>query len=170
MGTGRSGTTTVARLLHEHLGVNMGARFVTVRATNEHCYEDEGFYSLEMDLLSSGITFPTWQRQILTRVREKEAVGDPWGFKSPTLSTTLPLWLPYFKEQPSIIWADRAHDATTASFIKCWGMSQVEATNEWKWRQQHLRTYLHYIPHLKLNFDTQRTDEELLEELEKYIA
>jgi hypothetical protein len=155
VGTGRSGTTTTAKILHEKLGVCMGTKFALSAHDDGHCYEDEFFYACDMELMNGRLSLPLWQRLMNYRVEEREATGKPWGYKAPTMTYTLPLLLPYFLKPPKIIWANRCKELTTKSFQKCYGWPEARANLEWENRQRHLRSYLEGTgrPVLKIQYD-----------------
>jgi len=161
VGTGRSGTTTTAKILHERLGVCMGTKFALSAHDDGHCYEDEYMYSLDMELLNGRLSLPLWQRLVAYRVEELEAKGGSWGYKGPTMVYTLPLLLPYFVKPPHIIWADRCKKLTTASFKKCYGWPQARADGEWENRQQHLKTFLAGRQVLRIVYDAPRDEAEI---------
>lgn len=171
VGTGRSGTTTVARILHEELGYNMGENFCLDTNKDKHCYEEDLLYSIDTSFINGTVSLPVWEKVVASKIEANyQRYGEQWGFKSPTLSYTLPLWLPYFNTLPIIIWANRTPSLVVASFMKCYRWSEGRALGEYKTRIHHLGVYLSFIAHSKISFNEDRKeDSEVKKEIEEIL-
>lgn len=86
LGTGRCGTSTVARILHEKIGVYMGNEF------RDGHYEDLAFKDINDSFLdgyrSNGnnihvIGFPEWYDKINKLIEKRNKEHEMWGFKDP---------------------------------------------------------------------------------------
>lgn len=114
---GRSGTSTVARLLHEVFHIKMGTHF---HPPDEHnrkgYYEDLDFRKLDESLANPKpphqlIAAPFWE--VLTRqsLEAKAAEDVPWGYKEPRLSFFLGYHVDILRHavgvEPLVLWPRR---------------------------------------------------------------
>lgn len=77
LGTGRCGTSTVARILHEKIGVYMGDEF------RDGHYEDLAFKDINDSLLDGRVGFPDWYDRICELIKKRNKEHKIWGFKDP---------------------------------------------------------------------------------------
>ena len=90
-GTGRSGTSSVARVLHQNLGISMGVRFREPDGNNpEGVFEDLDFVELNRAIVSNQMPFSTWLNRINAVA---SARNGTWGLKDPRLCYLLPDYL-----------------------------------------------------------------------------
>jgi hypothetical protein len=142
-GAGRSGTSAVARVLHES-GVRMGSDLA--EATEDNV---EGFYEelpvvllherMLRDLRMSGIWGATqtrrWARRatvlaVAKRYREVMAMlaaSALDGWKDPRFSITLEAWLPSLPARPKVIVCLRSPEAYAESVQRTFGLVEPEA-------------------------------------------
>jgi hypothetical protein len=106
---GRTGSSTVARLLHEEMNINMGPKFSPGDEFNpKGYYEDQEFYALDDALLDKGKMNPYHYSGILAGLIEQRGRrGIPWGVKNPWLRITIGHYIDlireYFQVSPIII-------------------------------------------------------------------
>ena len=86
IGTGRSGTSTVSRILHTRCDVCMGRELPKRRG--EPVYEDQAFSTLN-HWLSEGPPHEEAVTQLKALVATR---GEPWGMKCPATADFLPLY------------------------------------------------------------------------------
>jgi hypothetical protein len=77
VGTGRSGTSTVSRILHENLGVCMG-HFLRLHKDHDY-YEDLLAHALNRMLAQRALDIVDWR----ICLAKAHALCDDWGFKDP---------------------------------------------------------------------------------------
>lgn len=126
IGPPRSGTSAVARVLHEDMGVCMGLDF---RPPNEHnpegSYEDHRFIFTNQQFLLGEITFKKWWSTVNNFFLEINSNGK-WGFKDSRINYLIGLLLINF-EDPLIIRCRRDVKPATESMTKAMGINIGEA-------------------------------------------
>jgi hypothetical protein len=138
-GAGRSGTSAVARVLHES-GVRMGAQFDDPSDDNATgFYEDVGMRNLNQRILGdAGLekmrrvpTWP-WRSALLAvaarytgemRALAREALD---GWKDPLFAVTLEAWLPHLPRRPKIVLCLRSPEAYLHSATRIYGLTSRE--------------------------------------------
>ena len=150
-GTGRSGSSAVARVLHES-GVRMGSDFDRPTEANvEGFYEERGVYWLHEQMLTElGLTgfwrtrkWP-WRSTVLAvaaRYREQmEAlVGNATdGWKDPLFCIMLEAWLPLLSARPKLVVCLRSPQAYADSVTRVFGLVKRE-TAEDHWARSYRR-------------------------------
>ncbi len=150
-GTGRSGSSAVARVLHES-GVRMGSDFDQPTEANlEGFYEERGVYWLHEQMLTElGLTgfwrtrkWP-WRSTVLAvaaRYREQmEAlVGNATdGWKDPLFCIMLEAWLPLLAARPKLVVCLRSPQAYADSVTRIYGLVERE-TAEDRWARCYRR-------------------------------
>ena len=127
VGTGRSGTSTVARVMHEKLGISMGNEFVPSNEFNEKgYYEDVDFYRANLAFYDNQLFFGDWVCQIREILRERYKAGKPWGFKDSRMASLLGAYFTFLNE-PKVIRCKRDSELVIASMIRCYGWSESKA-------------------------------------------
>ena len=111
VGTGRSGTSTVSRLLHEQLGICMGHFF---KLHTEHDYYEDLFaHALNRMLAQRAVTVMDWR---VAMAKQHASCGD-WGFKDPHFVYAHPDDIKAIQPRLFIrTWRER--DATVDSWIR----------------------------------------------------
>ena len=141
IGTGRSGSSTVAGILHNKMEVFMGHEF---RKSDERnpggFWEDVEFASPNWRFLKGKITYPEWIEEIFPVIAKRKGQGIPWGFKDPDATHFLGLYLSFFKN-PMIIRCKRKKELVIASLVKNFGYTKEYAENLWDTKE----TILDYI-------------------------
>ncbi|MEX1253274.1 MAG: hypothetical protein WEE64_02925 [Dehalococcoidia bacterium] len=149
-GPGRSGTSAVARVLHES-GVTMGD---ALRPASE--FNPVGFYEEEpVVLLNDGILlelgmerFDRWPsraavlavgERYAAQMRELVAKTSVDGWKDPRFSTTLEAWLPHLPRRPKIVICLRSPDAYLHSVVRIYGLvDRGVIERSWEWQLTRL--------------------------------
>jgi len=169
VGTGRSGTSTVARVLHNHLNINMGNRFRDPDISNSKGYwEDLDFKEANEYLLDQYISFAVWSDQVKKLIRERNNSYENWGFKDPRLCYLLGLYMTFIKD-PIIIRCKRDEESIIKSLMKNYKWSSKMATEEVQRRNHYLDNVLVNKNPFIINFSRYISDEELIERLNGVI-
>lgn len=165
-GTGRSGTSTVARLLHERLGVRMGERFdPPSKSSPRGSYEDLDFRELHVAFQRGTVGLPGFRRGVELLVGERT---EPWGFKDPRACHLLGLYLQWVS--PIVIVCERPVEQVVASLHRHYHTPVEEARRETIDRLQQLEAVLRWYPReRRVWMGEQRDEEELVEELRAII-
>jgi len=159
VGTGRSGTSTVARILHEKLNVFMGERLKSADGFNpQGYYEDEEFKSLDMSFHDDGLAEKDWLRGVLNLIEKRNAMGKRWGFKL-LLAHLLGQYLALF-DNPKIIRCVRDKELVLKSLMRCYGMDKAEAEEFWYIREKPLDRILAGRKHLVIDFGAERLEDQ----------
>lgn len=141
-GAGRSGTSAVARVLHES-GICMGRHLRPATDANPvGYYEEMPVCDLNEEiLLAAGMA--QWHRwasraEILGAARPhasrmRALVADacsgeePRGWKDPRFSWTIEAWLPHFPEPPRLVVCLRSPEEVVASTMHVYGLASDDA-------------------------------------------
>lgn len=163
VGTGRCGTSTTAKILHEKLGVFMGSSFVPADKDNpDGYYEDSQFAAYNYRFCRRGLDIQNWLAFVGRLIKERQIEQKPWGIKSVRLGEILGLYLSFF-DNPRVIYCKRKLEDTLASFIKCYSWSQSQAENIYWARTKIIERLLQGRDYLSLDF-TERLSEEYIED------
>ena len=85
IGTGRCGTSTVARLMHTQMGICMMEKdaFDPDKNNTKGFFEDYDFKYVNDEFLFRGMTYPKWLTCVSYITQERRKLKRPWGFKDP---------------------------------------------------------------------------------------
>lgn len=156
VGTGRCGTSFVAKVLHETLGVSMGERFRDANAFNpEGYYEDMEFVHANTMLIKGTLTLREWATSIGNLIEERQSRGIMWGFKDPRAAELIGLYIQFF-ENPMVVWCVRPKELIVNSFLTKYHRSTEEANLVYDTRYTFLRRTLSQRDHLKIHFNEHR--------------
>ena len=121
MGTGRSGTSTVARILHTKLHVSMGDELNPPDAGNpDGYYEDLDFLLMNKCLTTDQINFSTFAVETEKLICKRNANDRLWGFKDNRLCFLLGFYYSLLND-PKIIVCERDLNLTLDSMKRTWG-------------------------------------------------
>lgn len=183
VGSGRSGTSTAARICHEKLGICMGRFFKPADEMNpEGYYEDYVSHGLVRSMVA-GVLLPTDYLEIMSEVLEVERSswsteqGDrhprwhtmtvPWGAKDPWFLQLQPSWQKALEPELAII-CRREPKLVVESWLRVAALAGRAPSREVIDRYKEI-TEMRYEAcdavkliwpnYLELNFDEERTDE-----------
>ena len=167
VGPGRSGTTVVARLLHEEMGIDMGEKF---RSDPEgKCYfEDLDFRDLNRHFMDGRLSFNEWLQATERNVFVRKTAEKPWGFKDPRASYIMGLYLMLFND-PLFVRCRRNHEDVARSMSKNYGWPIVKALNMAKERDLALDRYLWGRKVVGLYFDEWQDEGRLCAVLKEHL-
>lgn len=170
VGTGRSGTSCVARLLEEELGVDMGGPGNLDRESNPRGdYEDPELKDLDMAFRRGHVTRARFEAQLREIAADR---ADPWGAKHPANATHLDAWLDVFPGAV-LIWARRDLEDTAQSWIRWYGTDPEKARRVVGRRDQAIAELLTRrgprVPHVTLNFTPYVEEGPLVEFLRLFL-
>jgi len=118
VGTGRSGTSSTAKILHEELGISMGREFVTPDDSNpDGFYEDKVLRDTFNECAIKGLPLYTVKKEFEKFIIHQRALNKPWGFKDPRVVDLLNEFLLYFR-QPKFVYCTRKAEDIAQSMIK----------------------------------------------------
>jgi hypothetical protein len=166
IGTGRSGSSTVARVLRNKMDVFMGYRFREPDDRNPSGYwEDVDICSPNWKFLNGKITYGEWIEAIFSTVNDRVNMGIPWGFKDPDATHFLGLYLSFFKK-PKIIRCVRKKELVVPSLMRCFGHTEAEASDIVDMKEMILDNILSEKSYLSIHFDEQKkTDDKIMNEI-----
>jgi hypothetical protein len=150
-GAGRSGTSAVARVLHES-GIRMGADFdEPTKFNSAGYYQERAIYVVNEEMLAemgmSGYTGSArwpWRSTVLAvaeRYRERLAQiarSDTDGWKDPIFSVTLEAWLPFLPARPKIVVCLRSPEAYADSVMHIYGVVDKRTVMR-QWANHYIR-------------------------------
>jgi len=165
LGTGRCGTSTTARILHEKLGVFMGESFLPPDENNpDGYYEDSEFVSLNHRFYRRGLDVQNWLAYVTRLIAERQMLQKPWGIKSMRMADTLGMYLTFF-DKPKLIYCQRNKEDTLASFQRCYSYAPSQAQNIYWFRKTVIDRLLQGRDYLTLDFTNHLTDEYIIDRL-----
>lgn len=151
LGTGRSGTSAVAKILEDN-GVSMGHQFHLPDKFNPQGY----FEDIEFVGLNEAYTmfFRGSDKIDLWRKRLKELVAtrkEPWGLKDPGIADFPELLEEYIKLNPHIILCSRNKADTIGSLIRFKNLSEKQATDIYETRMKNIKKVLKDREYLEID-------------------
>lgn len=131
IGTGRSGTSLFAGMLH-YLGVDMGKDFISADFNNlTGHWEDKEFAGLNRMAVKKEISEEDWVKvtEDLLTERSNSLKTARWGWKIP-ITTNLIGWYKKhgFLDKMELIWIDRKQEDCIESCMRCYGHTKEQAT------------------------------------------
>lgn len=150
-GSGRSGTSAVARLIHES-GISVGNDLIEPDEHNPEGYFEERLVVMMNDALLNDVGLHKWfsvasRAEVLAAahargdmMREIVATATP-AWKDPRFSWTLEAWMELLPERPRVIVCLRSPDEVVASTLRYYGLAGDEPTRavEYGWRAEYER-------------------------------
>lgn len=130
VGTGRSGTSMFAGVLH-HLGVFMGKEFIPGDRNNpQGHYEDKAFADLNRDVVDGKIDFPYWAKETekLFKKRLEEQKTERWGWKIPSTTNLMDLYRK-LNFDVEFVWIHRNPEESIDSCLRAYSMTEAVARN-----------------------------------------
>lgn len=164
VGTGRCGSSFVARVLEERLGIDMGGPGVQRASNPGGDWEDEEVRAINEAYEGGDIGPAEWRHEL----KELERT-EPWGFKHPGCAKYLHELLFVFRKSP-VIWVQRDPDDTAESWSKWYGRSVESCMNSIKRRLRALNWTLERYPHLVIDCTERRDEDEVAQELADYLG
>lgn len=165
VGTGRCGTSIVAKLLHEH-GINMGSSF---RSSSEHengsTYEDVACEQINRRFFSHETNYDQYLNELCLYGRKRK---EPWGVKHPAISYVLGIYLQVF--DPVIIRCLRDERAVIKSCMRCYDFSYKQAERLYRHRTIILDSVLGRVKHLEIDFTERLSENYILKRLGSFIG
>jgi len=163
LGPPRSGTSAVARVLHEKMGVSMGLKFKPDDpVTPEGHYEAEEINNINAAFHDCRITWHEWWERLLAYTLEMHKLEQPWGFKDPKCSVPDVLgYLICFYPDPIFIRCVRKREQVIKSLLTNFDMPQADAENIYNFNTQSLDRILPGKKFIELDMSERRTDEEI---------
>lgn len=135
-GCGRSGTSAVARVLHD-AGVTMGHDLIEPDQSNAEGYYEERMVVVANDAILNAAGLNAWfatasRQQIIEaaaqydrELREIAASATP-GWKDPRFSWTLEAWMPLLPAKPRVVVCLRNPAEVVASTLRYYGLAGDE--------------------------------------------
>lgn len=168
VGTGRSGTSTTARILHEKLNIFMGDEFVPANDTNKAgFYEDLGFYRFNNDFLNNNTTYGRWLWHMLKFIEDRRKLGKPWGIKYSRMPNIMGFYLSLI-DNPLIIYCYRDVSQVIKSLKRCYGHDDQRAKNLYYGRTEIIKRLLKGRGYLKIDFSNKLSDEEIITRINEW--
>jgi hypothetical protein len=161
-GTGRSGTSFVAGVLHNHLGITMGSEFPKFDGCNpDGFWEDLDFYNLNKQFRFHGLPFSDFVTNLRILFKQKSSVGKLWGIKESRLAYCLGIYLALI-DDPKLIWCTRDRNLVIKSSMGWhrWSRQEAEITHDNRYMM--IRNVLKGKDYLKIHFtDDKKSKEEV---------
>jgi hypothetical protein len=139
VGTGRSGTSTVAGMLVD-LGVDMGTRFRADLSNPDGFFEDWEIKAINQGRLD-GHSSAAWEEQLATACATRAKPGKPWGWKDPRTAEFMGDVVRLFPNA-RYVRCNRDRFETLASFQRWYGMHAFDAATIIDRRTYNLDRYL----------------------------
>lgn len=169
VGSGRSGTSVVSRILQERLGVDMGGPGKKSPSNKQGDYENAYFRNkIDIPYERRNINTREWKYRARRFAHEKE---EPWGIKDPRNAHFIDLFIEVFPDA-HVIWCQRDFEQTVGSWRKWYGgsMSVEYIREEIDNRLFELGKRLGTHPYLPLDFSVWWDEDELAQTLYDYLV
>ena len=175
VGSGRSGTSTVARLCHENLGVCFGHELKAADELNpKGYYEDIISHGLLRQMVEHIVNMDRYM-QIMNNLHSKCTF---WGVKDPWFLFVPKPWLVKLDPKLCII-CDRSTSATVQSWLKVYEKSgktpdekviayYTKLTNDRHALCEQLKDI--WLNHMTINFDTQQDEEVMIRRIKAKLG
>lgn len=177
-GTGRSGTSFICRILHDHFGVHLGNDFepMVPGFRDEPPYECLEYRTLTWGFLDGKIDFPTFLQGLYAYWARKATNHKKWGIKD--LGTLLRICYFYLPHWPRLIVTFRDYNKVRESMVRVrkWQGEYIESKEhaevvaDWRITQdKNLKAILPkdmYLP-IYIHKDRRTTEEEVIHAIEK---
>ncbi len=166
-GTGRSGTSTVAKVLHEH-GISMGTSF---RASNQHdsgcTYEDLECKRINAMFLRHEINYNEYIEKLCVYGKQRGRNGE-WGVKHPEICYVIGIYLQVFS--PIVIRCNKERENVVEECIACYGFSEKKAGSLYDTRTAMLDSALARMKHLEIDFTGWIEEDEIWRKINDYLG
>ena len=169
LGPGRCGSSTVARILHNHLQIPMGSRFRSPDDSNLNgFFEDLDFRDLNHCVLNNQFSKEHFQERIDQLIaKRQERWGDtPWGIKDPRICH---LWPHYRKHFAKYIVCTRRPQLIVRSMMANYGWSENESKQLLTTRLAGIDKLLEGQDALRIDFSIRRDESELTHLLKRFL-
>lgn len=165
LGPGRCGTSTIARLLHNSVGVTMGTRFRGPDKSNpKGFFEDLDFHDLNHAVLSNQMGVDNFEQRIDNLVRSRTGL---YGIKDPRICH---LWQTYGKYTARYIVCTRRPQLIVKSMMTNYGWSEAECKQVILTRLNGIGLLLEGRDALRIDFSYSRNETELIHLLQRYLT
>ena len=165
LGPGRCGSSTIARLLHNNLGVSMGKRFRESNPSNpKGFFEDLDFLELNQAILEGRYSINHFKKQLGKLIQFKNQNG---GIKDPRICH---LWQYYRKYPAKYILCTRRPQLIIRSMIQNYGWSEEESKQLLMIRLNGIDKLLEGKDSLRIDFSDKRNDLELINLLKRFLT
>lgn len=164
LGVGRSGSSTVARLLHTKVGVSMGTRFRDPDEANPlGYYEDLDFLEVNTDATLHGDTRVSRINDLMSAKR------GLWGLKEPRIPHYWRIYREHIARDTKIIIAERATHLILNSLRQHYGWGEGDSLNLIVERRNGISQLVQGFDSLQLDFTERRSDSEITRILTNYV-
>ena len=164
IGVGRSGTSTVARILHTKLDIFMGLEFTVNKIScPDGTFEDIVFWNMHRHMLNGELSFLAWHITVQKLIIAREKLGIPWGWKDPVTSPLIGFYISFFDNLPRIIRCDRNKSLVLRSMKKHWKLTDDVALNKYQAATMGMDRVLKHVDHLVIDFGKDKlSDDEII--------
>ncbi len=169
LGPGRCGSSTVARILHNHLQIPMGSRFRLADDSNLNgFFEDLDFRDLNHGALNNQFSMNHFQERVdQLVVKRSERWGEmQWGIKDPRICH---LWSHYNTYFAKYIVCTRRPQLIIRSMMANYGWSESESKQLLATRLHGINKLLEGQDALRIDFSIRRDETELTHLLKRML-
>lgn len=174
LGTGRSGTSTIARLLRDNLYTNMGKYFRDPDQLNPQGYfEDLEFRNINIALLRGDKGQQEKLHQLITQKNKCPLAGQSklaWGIKDPRIPQLWEYYQQYIDDDTKIIVATRDFEQIIKSMMHCYNWTRQDSINLMLARLYGINQLINNRTVLTIDFSIKRNDEELIDVLSNFLG
>lgn len=164
LGPGRCGSSAIARILHNNLGVSMGYYFRDPDDSNpQGFFEDLDFRNINEMLLNNQCSIEYFKEQLNRLVRSRKG---RWGIKDPRICH---LWQYYQKYDAQFIVCARRPQLIVKSMMTNYSWSENESQQLLLTRLNGIDRLLEGRDALRIDFSIKREDSELINLLQNHL-
>jgi hypothetical protein len=166
IGCARTGTSAVARVLHENMNVSMGIEFKPYDwRTPEGHYEDKYIKLQNAMFLDGIIALPDLMDFYREYLKSRILLNNPWGFKDPKVShpALLGYLIGFFGYYGTlfIIRCNRDKQLVVKSAMRCFDRPEDEAAKRYDDVNTSMDTLLEGKKHFAIDMTERLSDEEI---------
>lgn len=166
VGTGRCGSSCLARLLETELGVWMGGPGHVRESNPNGDWENADIKRHDTLLLDGDIGVTEWRRRVLQTTR---TYPQPWGHKHPAMARYLPEQLDTWPTAV-LVWAQRDHGDTITAWSKWYGRPEASCRNSIRRRLRALNAWVPHLDPLAIDMTERRDEDELVDLMREYLT
>lgn len=172
LGTGRSGTSVIARLLHNNLNIDMGKYFRDPDQLNPKGYfEDLEFRNINAALLNGDKSQQRKLYQLIVQKNEFPPSGKlAWGIKDPRIPQLWEYYQQYINNETKIIVVTRDLEQIIKSMMYCYNWTRQDSINLILTRLYGINQLINNRIVLTIDFSIKRNDKELIDVLANFLG
>ncbi|MCP4597058.1 hypothetical protein [Neptuniibacter sp.] len=167
LGPPRSGTSAVARVLHENMGIFMGFDLKkSIDITPDGSYESEEIHRINSLLIEAHCNHTYWGEGLVAYTKRMYELKSPWGLKDPKFAHPIVLGplVTYFAA-PVFVRCHRTREQTVKSCTAAFGTKKSQGESMYHFRNTSMDKILPNNMTIFMDMSERATDTEIEERI-----